>query len=88
MVDWKRSKEIKKFGFKKGLGCCSHLQDCNFVHYTIQLNIYKYILEKNYGLKITDMYIVVFHPSNDSYLEYNIANEQELIDLIVTNRNL
>ena len=83
MVDWKRSKEIKKFGFKKGKGCCSHLQDCNFVHYSLQLNLYKYLLEKNYGIRIADMHIVVFHPSNDTFLEFKVADHQPIIQQMI-----
>ena len=79
MVDWKRSKEIKKFGFKKGKLCCAHLQDCNFVHYSLQLNLYKYLLEKNYGIQIADMHIVVFHPSNDSFHEFKVSDHQPII---------
>ena len=83
MVDWKRSKEIKRFGFGFGFGVCSHLPDCNYSHYSLQLNIYKYLLEKNYGMVIEDMHIVVFHPINDSFLEIKIPNLQALIPLIV-----
>lgn len=72
MVDWKRSKEIKRFGFKRGKGPCSSLQDCNYIHYSLQLNAYKYLLEKNYGIVIEDMHIVIFHPSNSSYLEIKV----------------
>jgi len=86
MVDWKRSKAIQKFGFKKGTGLCSHLPDCNFIHYSLQLNIYKYLLEKNYGLTIHDMTIVVFHPSNDTYLEFEIADMQDLVHELLTSR--
>ncbi len=86
MVDWKRSKEIKWFGFKKGRGLCSHLQDCNFVHYTLQLNTYKYLLEKNYNLQIADMHIVVLHPSNESFLELPVADQQALVHKLITSR--
>lgn len=86
MVDWKRSREIKKFGFRRGTGPCSHLQDCNYVHYCIQLNTYKWMLEKNYGIKVEDMHIAVFHPNNDNYLEYEIPDMQDLVAEIMAIR--
>jgi ATP-dependent exoDNAse (exonuclease V) beta subunit len=67
VYDWKRSKEIKfeSYGKKTShVSCISHLPDCNFWHYSLQLNTYRYILEKNYGLKISGMFLVVFHPNN------------------------
>jgi len=30
----------------------------------LQLNTYRYILEKNYGIKITGMFLVCLHPEN------------------------
>ena len=69
IADWKRSKAIKtenkwQSGTSKHT---SHLPDCNFIHYSLQLSTYKYILEKNYGLTISDTFIVVLHPAQDSY---------------------
>jgi len=63
IYDWKRVKEIKKSGFSalRHSALC-HLGDCNYWHYTIQLNLYKYILESNYDMKIDGMYLVAFYP--------------------------
>lgn len=64
LFDWKRSKEIKRSNhWQKGSGPFSHLDDCNFNHYTLQLNIYRHILESKYGKKVIGMYLVVCHPS-------------------------
>lgn len=69
IVDWKRTLELKVSNhFQKGLPPIDHLDDCNFVHYSLQLNTYKYILEKNYGKKIRDMFLVVIHPNNHDYI--------------------
>ena len=65
IYDWKCSKEIRYRGFgKRGLGPAEFLEDCNYSHYSLQLNVYKYILEKNYGLKIDELKLVVLHSSN------------------------
>jgi ATP-dependent exoDNAse (exonuclease V) beta subunit len=84
IYDWKRSKEIKlRNPFQNCKRCLSHLEDCNYNHYTLQLNIYKYILEKYYGLPIKGMFIVVCHPDAQSYNIYELQNRQvEIQDMI------
>lgn len=69
ILDWKRSKLLKKDNpFQKGIDIFSHLDDCNYNHYTIQLNCYRYILEKFYGKKVVGLALVVLHPDNDDYI--------------------
>jgi catalase len=64
IVDWKRSKEIKKTNrWQHGKSIFQHLEDCNYIHYTLQLNIYRHILETKYNKKIIDMFLVVCHPT-------------------------
>lgn len=69
IYDWKRCKNIEKYNnfgkksIKEGL---QHIPDTNYWHYTLQLNIYKYILETKYGFKVKDLHLVVIHPDNVS----------------------
>jgi hypothetical protein len=86
MADWKRSKKIKRRGFKKGSGPCRDLWDCNFNHYMIQLNTYTYIIENYYGCKIESMHLGVFHPINDGYLTYDIPRCQSLVRQLLAKR--
>ena len=73
IVDWKRSKAIKMSNeYEKGLNCFSHLDNCNFWHYSLQLNIYRHILETKYKMHVVGMYIVVLHPENPYYLTHLI----------------
>lgn len=90
LCDWKRSKEIKMFNrFEKGLGCLSHLDNCNFNHYSIQLNIYKYILENYYGLKITKMMLVILHPNQQDYKTIDVVDMiKEVKDILKDKQNL
>ena len=46
LLDWKTNKSIDREGFngKMALGPISHLPDCNFIKYALQLNIYQQIL--------------------------------------------
>ena len=69
IFDWKRSKEIKRrhpIGRTMGapLDC---FPDTNYYHYCLQLNIYKYILESEYGLRIRALHLGVFHPDRCTY---------------------
>jgi ATP-dependent exoDNAse (exonuclease V) beta subunit len=73
IYDWKRSKEIKEDNkFDSGLGPMNHLPNANYWHYTLQLNIYRWFLQKNYGLKIVDLAIVILHPNNTNYQIFHL----------------
>jgi hypothetical protein len=68
IYDWKRSKEIKfENKYQKGLSPISHLHDCNYWHYSLQLNIYRRILEKFYNVVVSELALVILHPNNKSY---------------------
>ena len=64
IIDWKRCKSIDFHGFNGEVQHppLSHLQHCNFAAYSLQLNTYRHILESEYGLVISGMYLVVLHP--------------------------
>jgi hypothetical protein len=82
--DWKRSKKIKKSGYGKfGKFVCDALPDSNYYHYSLQLNLYKYILEKHYDFIVESMTMYVFHPDNNSYLEFPVQDYQPLISKMI-----
>lgn len=77
MIDWKFSKQIRTHNrYANGSGPCSHLSDCNFVHYSLQQNLYKYVLENYYAqtwtynghayqrVIIDNMQLAVFHTNH------------------------
>lgn len=68
IYDWKRVLEFayeNKYGNKTAhTPCISHLPDTNFYHYSLQLNVYRYILEQKYGQKVLGLYLVALHPDN------------------------
>lgn len=82
IYDWKRSKEIKMRNFfQKALSPLEYLDDCNYIHYSLQLNVYRKIIQDNYGFKVNKLAIVVFHPNNDSYNKIDINIMDKEIDL-------
>ena len=88
IYDWKRCKEIvrnKRFEEYSITECISHIPNTNFWHYSLQLNIYKYIIEKNYGKKIKELCLICLHPNNknNSYIKIDVPIlEIEINDLM------
>lgn len=78
IFDWKRSKRIyfKSFGNggkRMGKGePFNTLVDCNYSKYSLQLNVYRHILERDYGLAIKGLYLFVFHPWNDTFVKIEV----------------
>ena len=93
LYDWKRCKEIKKSNWDKfsTTECIEHLPDSNYWHYALQLNTYKYMLEKNYGKKVNGMYLVCMHPNNKNgcYLKYKVPHlKEEINDLMALRKSM
>ena len=93
IYDWKRCKNIKKDNRweQATTDCISHLPDTNYWHYSLQLNTYKYMLEKNYGEKIAGMFLVCLHPnnSNKSYIKIKVPDlSEEIKDLMALRKSM
>lgn len=75
--DWKTNKEISSFSpFKnRMLNPIEHLHQCELVKYSLQLHLYKYIIEKNTNLKIGSCYIAHF---SENIEKYNIIKTRDL----------
>ena len=91
IYDWKRCKNIEKdncynkYSIVDGL---FHIMDTNYWHYTLQLNLYKYILESKYDLIVKDLHLIVIHPENvtNNYEKFKLpfVSKQEL-DILISN---
>lgn len=91
LVDWKRTKAIKMWAQDAGTGPCACVPNANFFHYSLQLNVYKYILENFYDkgivhngftyeeVEVASMYIVVFHPRLKCYARFKVPNMQKIV---------
>ena len=85
IYDWKRSKKsspdekIYRYG-RNGL---SSVPDISYWHYALQQNLYRYIVENNYGLKINKMHIVVLHPDFSNYKVYEIPRMDKEINIML-----
>ena len=70
LYDWKRSNKVdpnETNQWSKGINGLEHLPDTSFYHYCLQQNLYRYMLEKNYGIKISRLNLVVLHPDFSNY---------------------
>ena len=89
IYDWKRCKDITKnntFNKYAITPCLDTVPDTNFWHYSLQLNIYKYILEKNYGVIVSKLYLVQLHPASKNYNLIKVPDLSNTILLLVQNR--
>ena len=69
IADFKTNKEIKyeSYKHKKMLMPLEKYDDCNYIHYSIQLSDYKYKFEKNTGFKVAETFIIYFDINKDNY---------------------
>ena len=55
IIDWKTSRKIDTSAFRHKTGnheATRDLEDCNFNHYSLQLSLYRYILENYYNYNL------------------------------------
>ena len=67
VVDWKRSSRMaaRKEHFNRFMKPpLADMEDSAISHYRLQLNVYRWILQKSYHKVVADMYIVGTHPDN------------------------
>ena len=91
IYDWKRSdKLIAKNGLpiknslygEKALPPIENLEDSPYYHYALQLSLYKYILEKNYGITVSKLRLGIFHPSYNKPYVLEMPYLQNEIDTL------
>ena len=86
IYDWKRSKEIvqeSRFNQYSIDSVINYIPDTNYWHYCLQLNVYKYLLEKNYGVEISNLFLVRLHPESEDYEKIRVVNLQEAVEKLL-----
>lgn len=87
--DWKRSKEIKyENTYEKGFPPLKHLDNCNFNHYVLQLNIYRHLIETYYDQKVSGMFLVILHPNAKSYQKIIIPRVTIELQMMFSKRKM
>lgn len=92
MYDWKRSKKvvnsfngepIKNNQWQKGVGQLADIDDTSYNRYCLQQSLYKYILEKNYGLTVSKMFLIVLYPDYDKYYKVEVPYLKDKAEYIL-----
>lgn len=79
IYDWKRAKSMDfENKWQKMYPPLSHLPDTNYWHYSLQLNIYRRILQELYGVVVSELALVVLHPNFEHYrvIKLNMMDEE------------
>lgn len=86
--DYKTNKDIKEFspyGSKLTDGL-DHLYDCEMTKFSLQLGIYKYLIEKNTNIKLGNSYICWLNSDkNQNYVPIQAWNLDEEVRWIINN---
>ena len=90
VADFKSNKKIEfeSYGHKKMLVPLNKYDDCNFIHYSIQLNAYCYKIEYMTGLKPKEKAIVYFDCTKDNYQIFEPLELREEVIKIYENRRV
>jgi hypothetical protein len=92
IYDWKRSGKVvntqgapivEGFGGKRGFNGIN-LPDTAFYHYCVQQNLYRYMLETHYGIRVKAMNLVVLCPDYSTYYVASVPKMDEVIQQIVS----
>jgi very-short-patch-repair endonuclease len=92
MYDWKRSKKVvnaytgepvKNNQWQSGVGQLSDIDDTSYNRYCLQQSLYKYILEKNYGVKVSKMFLIVLYPEYENYYKVEVPYLKDKAEYIL-----
>lgn len=85
IYDWKRSTKASPNAtvWQHGTNGLEHVPDISFYKYALQQNLYKFILENNYDIKINKMYLVILHPDYSKYIKYEVPQMNKEISIIL-----
>jgi hypothetical protein len=90
IYDWKRSEKvihadgrIQQNGYQTKEGPLGDLDDSRFSRYSIQQNLYKWLLESKYGCRVRSMHLVVLHPAYNSYTVLDVPDRAKHVQRIV-----
>ena len=87
IYDWKRTKGLSKTNrWQSAKKPVEHLPDTNYWHYSLQLNVYKRILEEKYRKTVKELYLVCLYPEQGKYIREKVPSLPDEIDTLFDNR--
>lgn len=85
--DWKTNEKIDTWNkFRNGNGCLNHLTDCKLNHYSLQLNLYKLLLQDIYNVE--DCELQLFHIQKTKVKEIEVEDMEPEIGYMLFERGL
>ncbi len=88
LYDWKTNKKLDYSGYgRKGIQPpTAHMEDCKFIKYSLQLSLYRYILELEYDIKVAGH--TILHLQNEGCREYPVNYlKPDLLEMIAHWKN-
>lgn len=93
IYDWKRSRKVidtyagcpittDSWG-NRGVGKLSDIHDTSYNRYCLQQSLYRYILQKNYNLSISKMYLIILYPDYNRYYKVEVPYWKDRIEHIL-----
>ncbi|MBP7359700.1 hypothetical protein [Bacteroides graminisolvens] len=92
IYDWKRSHHIvnsvgepistNSYG-GRGIHGLENIHDTKYWRYCLQQNLYRFILEKKYRIKVDKMYLVIFVDNTTSYTKLEVPRMDDEIKVIL-----
>lgn len=91
IYDWKRSRKVvdaagrpitQAFGGRTSTGGIT-IPDTAYCHYCLQQNLYRYMLQQHYGVRVKAMNLVVLCPDYDDYRVAPVPIMDDVISQIV-----
>lgn len=90
IIDYKTNKKIERESYrhKKMLIPLHKYDDCNYIHYSIQLSDYKFKFKKNTKIQVEETFIVYFNINADNYEIIEPLNMEKEVIKILENRRV
>ena len=90
LIDYKTNKKIEyeSYRHQKMLIPLHKFEDCNYIHYSLQLGDYKFKFEKNTNLPVKEKFIVYFNINADNYEIIEPLNMEKEVKKILENRRV
>lgn len=89
ILDWKTGEKLETYNSwgETGLNGLEHLDHCNYMHYALQLNLYRYILEVEKYFDAPRIGMGILHVADPTTKPYKIENMQPEIETIIRKRS-
>ena len=84
ILDWKRSKRIRfECPFRLLREPLGNLEECNGWLYSLQLNVYRWVLESEYGIEVSMMALGQVHPELSAPCLIRVPRMEEEMELLI-----